>query len=66
MISHVAPGFREFEIPRWDLPPDAWRELLEGTGFGGVSTESVPCPSDCHYTPCPGILIVCAQRSSPS
>ncbi|MER7113341.1 class I SAM-dependent methyltransferase [Saccharomonospora azurea] len=66
VISHVAPGFREFEIPRWDLPPDAWRELLEGTGFGGVSTESVPCPSDCHYAPCPGILIVCAQRSSPS
>lgn len=66
MISLVAPGFREFEIPRWDLSPDAWRALLEGIGSGGVSTESMPCPSDCHYAPCPGIVIVCAQRASPS
>lgn len=62
VISHMAPGFREFEIPRWDLSPDGWREALEGAGFGGVSEEVVPCPSDCHYGPGPGVMIVCAQR----
>lgn len=65
MISHMAPGFREFEISRWDLSPDEWSDALDSVGFEVVSAEVLLCPNDCHYGPGPGILIVCGRRRTP-
>lgn len=61
-FSHIAPGYRSFDVQRWDYPIETWFALLRKAGFSEVFGGTLPCKGSCAYDGCTGVMVVEGTR----